>query len=44
MLSDNISEAEISDKWQDFICNGTDRIAHEPDDKTLILGFRKDPL
>jgi hypothetical protein len=32
--------AEIQEKWRKFLSEGSDKIKHEPDDKTMILGVR----
>ena len=35
-----LSEKEIDSIWRDFLANGIESFASEPDDKTLLLGVR----
>lgn len=38
MKKDNLSNEEIISKWDQFIATGNEKLQHEPDDKTIILG------
>lgn len=37
---EKISEEKINLLWQEYLKNGTEKLASEPDDKTLIIGIK----